>query len=124
MESIYSYFHQAYDEFPHYPKNDRKELALNVLCTLERSPGSSILPEDVPFLIEYLNVPDDKIIRMDSALDDYFDQFDLTKRCNEELSHRYEVLRQQRIEAIEKDEPLPIKPMGVELDMCYKKSYR
>ena len=63
-ESIYSYFHQAYDKFPKYPKNDRKELALNILCTIERGSGSSIIPEDVAFLIKCLNISEDKIIYM------------------------------------------------------------
>ena len=120
VESVYSCFHQAYDEFPKYPKNNRKELALNILCTIERGPGSSIIPEDVKFLIKCLNVPDEEIVNTHEYIESHFEQFDYSKRLTEN-SDRFNLLNEQRKEAIEKGEPIPIRPMGIEIDLCYKK---
>ena len=125
-ESIYTYIHRAYMEdfpdthFPDYPDDDRRGLSLSVLHELDSS--QIILPEDVPFLIAYMNVEEEKIAEKTyDTIDKYFDQFDRSKRCNEELPRRWEVLTKQRFEAIEKGQPLPIRPMGIKLDMCYKK---
>jgi hypothetical protein len=119
-ESIYSYFHQAYDEFPKYHKNDRKELALYILCTIERGSGSSIIPKDVPVLIKCLNIAEDKIVYMYGYIDSYFEQCDYSKRIAENSSF-FNLINQQRKEAIEKGQPLPIRPMGIEIDLYYKK---
>ena len=40
---------------------------------------------------------------------------------SKELSKLGELIYKQRLEAIEKNDPLPIKPMGIKLDPCYKK---
>ena len=104
--------------FPYYPKEDRRELILTILDEIESS--QSILPEDVPFLIDCMNVEEEKIAETHKVITDYFDQFDRSKRFMEDIP-RFELLNKQRLEAIEKGRPLPIRPMGIELDMCYKK---
>jgi hypothetical protein len=124
-ESIVTYFsHALIDEnlergFPEYSKSDRRNLVLDILWELYSS--QTILPEDVPFLIQYLNTTDDKVLEARALFENYFDQFDIIKRTNKELPRRYKILEQQRLEAIEKWQPIPIRPMGIELDMCYLK---
>ena len=118
-ESINIYFHNAYfDDFPdtfypNYPDTDRRSLALSIL--FEMNSTQVIMPEDVPTLIEYLNVPDDQIADMHDYIDNYFEQFDLCKRFREELS-RFNLVSEQRKEAIENGHPIPIRPMGIELN--------
>ena len=46
-----------------------------------------LLPDDVPFVLECLNAPDNEIINMYDKLDDYFEQFDIDARFNELKSH-------------------------------------
>jgi hypothetical protein len=60
---------------------------------------------------------------MYDRLDKYFAQFDRNFKFNpgEEMDNRWKLINKQRIEAIEKNQPLPIRPMGMELDPCYKK---
>jgi hypothetical protein len=123
-ESIEEYFHKAFiDEFPEqwypeYPKTDRRELALHILS--EIASGPSIHPEDVPVLIKCLNVSEEQIIAMYDYIDNYFNQFDRVKRFNNELS-RFNFINDQRKEAIEQGQPIPIRPMGIEIDLYYKK---
>lgn len=123
-ESIQEYYHKAFiDEFPkkwypEYPKTDRRELALHILSEIANCP--SILPEDVPVLIKCLNVPEAQIIDMYDYIDNYFNQFERVKRANNQLT-RFNFVNDQRKEAIEKGQPIPIRPMGVEIDLYYKK---
>ena len=123
-ESIEDYFHIAYfDEiadisFPEYPKTARQKLAVDILSRMARFPY--ILPEDVPILIKCLNVPEEQIINMCDYIDNYLEQFENVKRCNNEIS-RFNFINEQRKEAIEKGEPIAIRPMGVEIDLYYKK---
>lgn len=79
-----------------------------------------ILPENVPFVLKCLNAPYYKIIHKEQKLDDYFNQFDNMKRCSAEIPRRWEVITKQRQEELRKGEPLTIRPMGIELDVCYK----
>ena len=124
-DAIEEYFKRIYVDhnwwYPNYPKTDRRLLSLliidNCMATTWWWP---ILPQDVPFLLECLNISDELIIYMEGKLNAYFNQFDLVKRCNAEIPRRWEVITRQRKEALEKGEPLPIRPMGIELDMCYK----
>lgn len=124
-ESIDLYFHRAYWEdfpdtlFPKYPETDRRELALYILVNIDQWIG--ILPEDAPTLIKCLNVPEEQIIDMYDYIDNYFYQFDLIKRANESRS-RQNFVNDQRKEAIAKGEPIPIRPMGIEIDLYYKKT--
>jgi hypothetical protein len=124
-ESIVIYFYNAYfDDFsdtfyPKYPKNDRRELALHILEEIN-SCKSSIMPEDVPILIKCLNVPDDQIADMHDYIDNYFKQFDLEKRFHE-ATPRFNFVNEQRKKAIKNGQPIPIRPMGVEIDLYYKK---
>lgn len=125
-EALEYYFSRTYkNEFSNtsylnYSSNDRRALALHILRHCIEYTSWVLLPEDVPFLLKCLNVPDDQIVHMEEKLDNYFKQFDFEKRCNVEIPKRWEVITMQRKEALEKGEPLPIRPMGVELDMCYK----
>jgi hypothetical protein len=126
-DAIEFYFHKAYQDdfpdtlYPSYLKNDRRFLALLISNNcLETSTWRHIVPEDVPFVLECLSVPDDQIIYIEERLKTYFNQFDEMRRHNIELSLRFKVLRMQRQLALGKREPLPIRPMGLELDMCYK----
>ena len=74
----------------------------------------------MPFILECLNAPSEKIIDMYDKLDKCFEQFDISAK-SDELLKRKELIDKQRLEAIEKHQPLPIKPMGMKLDPCYKK---
>lgn len=122
-ESISIYFCSAYcDEnnelgFPEYSENDNRNLSLTMLLEIKSS--HHILPEDVSFLIRCLNLPDDKVVDINNIIDNYFNQFDIMKRCNEELPRRETILKKLRLEALENNEPLPIRPMGIKLDPCY-----
>lgn len=118
-ESITHCFHKAYyDDFPDtfyptYPDSDRRQLTLHVLGKISNCP--SILPEDVPTLIKCMNVPDEQIIDMYNYIDNYYNQFDDLKRFSEDVP-RFDILNKQRLEAIKKGQPLPIRPMGIELN--------
>lgn len=79
-----------------------------------------LLPEEVPLLIECLNIPEDEIIYVEEKLEKYFNQFDFIERSNIEFPKRWKTIKKQRQEALEKNEPLPIRPMGIELSLCYK----
>jgi len=124
-ESIELYFHKAYFNdfpesfFPTYPKTDRRSLVLHIHDYIDTH-EIWLLPEEVPMLIECMNVSDDKIIKMYDFMDNYFQQFDHAKRCNEEVGRRYRTIKKQRKEALESGKPIPIRPMGIELDLCYK----
>lgn len=108
------------EDYPNYPRDDRRALALYICLYLECFTSYSILPEDVPFILECLNAPDEKIIDTYDKLDKYFEQFDNSARLDE-LLKREELIDKQRFAAIEKQQPLPIKPMGMKLDPCYKR---
>lgn len=108
------------DDFPNYPRDDRRELTLYVSDYIRSFTSYFIFPEDVPFILECLNAPSEKIIDMYDKLDKYFDQFDSSAK-SDELLRRKELIDKQRLGAIEKYQPLPIKPMGMKLDPCYKK---
>jgi hypothetical protein len=107
------------DAYPKYPKLDRRELTLFVCDGCTQSSGWNIFPEDVPFILKCLNAPDNQIIHMYDKIDKYFEQFDNAKRYIEE-GLRWQILKKQRLEAIQHNHPLPIRPMDLELDMCYK----
>lgn len=126
-ESIYVYFHRAYENdfpntlYPSYPEADRRNLVLTIWDNcLDTTTWFPILPEEVPFLLKCLNVPNDQVIHMEAKLESYFNQFDFEKRCNIEIPKRFKVITKQRQEGLHKGELLPIRPMGIELDMCYK----
>lgn len=108
------------DDFPNYPRDERRELTLYVSDYIRSFTSYFIFPEDVPFILECLNAPSEKIIDMYDKLDKYFDQFDRSAK-SDELLKREELIDKQRLEAIQKYQPLPIKPMGMKLDPCYKK---
>ena len=108
------------EDYPNYPRDDRRALALYICGYLQWFTIAFIFPEDVPFILECLNAPTEKIIDMYDKLNKYFDQFDMRAR-SKELSKRGELIYKQRLEAIEKNDPLPIKPMGIKLDPCYKR---
>lgn len=112
------------DEFPYQESknlsgNDRRCLGVNMAWILDDT-SFTILPEDVPVLINYLHTPDDQLVGSYDRLIDYLEQFDNTVRWSE-VDKRWEVITQQRIEAIARRKPMPVRPMGIELDMCYKK---
>lgn len=123
-QSVCNYLHKAYLEdfpdtaFPYYPKNDRRELVLYLLQEIDGC--QSILPEDVPTLIKCFNVSEKQIIDMYDYIDNYLNQFDLSKRFNNSRLC-VDLVNKQRKKAIDKGQPLPIRPMGIELDLCYKK---
>lgn len=105
-----------------YPETDRRELTFYILDNAMACYTMwCIMPEDVPFILKCLNAPDEQIIDMYDKLDKYFEQYDGTQRCNVELPRRFDTINSQRIEAIEKNQPIPIKPMGIKIDLCYKK---
>lgn len=105
-----------------YPETDRRALAFYISdMAIQSGVNWPILPEDVPFMLECLNAPDEQIIYMYDKLDNYFEQFDHCTRCNEEGPRRDKIINKQRLDAIAQKEPLPIRPMGIKLDMCYKK---
>ena len=108
------------DDYPHYPREDRRELTLYICDYIQWFNSKSIFSEDVPFILESLNAPSEKIIGIYDKLDEYFEQFDISDKYDE-LLRRKELIDKQRLEAIEKHQPLPIKPMGMKLDHCYKK---
>ena len=124
-ESLTGYLHRAYMEdfpdtlYPRYPDSDRRGLALCILNEMDSC--QSILPEDVPFLIKCLNVPNGEVAGAYKAMKEYFEQLDCDMLRFKGARPRYDFLNKQRLEAIEKGRPLPIRPMGIELDMCYKK---
>lgn len=115
------YFDDCFGEFPIYPEDDRRKLVSTIFKNcLECISQCFMMPEDVPFIIECLNVPDDQVIYMYDRLEQYFDRFDVMKRSNEEMPRRLSILKKQRQEALEKGELLPIRSTGIKLDMCYK----
>lgn len=126
-ENLHLYFHRAYmDEFPdnYYPTysdSDKRTLAMNVIEYIEIGRGYTVLAEDVPYLIEYLNTPDAQIEQAHAKIEAYFNQFDHDERCNIEAGRRWEAICGERLEAIKNNKPLPIKPMSIELSLCYKK---
>ena len=115
------YFDDCFGELPTYAKDDRRELVLTIFENCLECVGQCLMmPEDVPFIIEFLNVPEDQVVYMYDRLKQYFDQFDVMKRSNEETPRRLSAIKKQRQDALEKGDPLPIRPMGIKLDMCYK----
>ncbi len=123
------YFHRTYkDEFcdnflPTYPNTDRRSIAMCILKECMIDNYWPILPEEVPFLIECLNVPEDEIIYIEEKLEKYFDQFDFIERGRNEFHKRWKVIKKQREEALANNQPLPIRPMGIELSLCYKEGF-
>ena|GEM_PF-4037709 len=79
----------------------------------------ALLPEDVPVLIDFFHTPDKKIVEAGSKMDNYFDQFDDQMR-REEYWFRWETITRQRKEALANNDILPIRPMGITLNLCYK----
>jgi len=53
-------------------------------------------------------------------MDNYFDQFDDQMRLDEYWL-RWETIIRQRKEALENNDLLPIQPMGITLNLCYKR---
>lgn len=116
-------FRDEFEEgYANFPDNDRRGLVLSVCRRCVQNSIWPIFPEDVPFLIECLNAPDAEIVNMYDMLDNYFDQFDSVKRVNEEYKKRWETIKKERIEALQNNQPLPIRPMSIELDPCYQKN--
>ena len=120
------YFERAYKEdfleegYIKYSNTDRRQLVMYTWnLFLSSGAFSALLPEDIPFLLECLHIPDDQITYMYDKIDKYFEQFDVEARV-EEICYRWDILVRQRQEALEKNKPLPIRPMGIKLDMCYK----
>ncbi len=109
------------EEYPSYPDTDRRQLVLDVSGNCIQSGTCwNIFPEDVPFVIECLNAPEAELPNMYDKLNKYFNQFDNVKRTNEECPKRWEAMKQERIEALQNNKPLPIRPMSITLDPCYK----
>ena len=75
----------------------------------------SILPEDVPTLIRCLNVPKGQIADMHDYIDNYFEQFDRSKRFREARPN-FNFVNEQRKEAIKNGQPIPIRPMGIDFN--------
>lgn len=125
-EAFDDYFERAYKEnfleagYIKYPDTDRHQLVLYIWhLFLSSGDFSILLPEYIPLLPECLHTSDDQIIYMYDKIDKYFEQFDI-KAHTEEIYHRHDILSEQRLKALEKGDPLPIRPMGIKLDMCYK----
>ena len=68
------------EDYPNYPRDDRRALALYICIYLQSFTSYFIFPEDVPFILECLNAPSEKIIDMYDKLNKYFDQFDMRAR--------------------------------------------
>ena len=120
------YFGYAYkDEFPeqnypNYSNDDRRSLSMLMISYFDQSGFiGALLPEDVPVLIDFLHTPDKKIVEAGSRMDNYFDQFDDQMRLDEYWL-RWETITRQRKEALENNDLLPIRPMGITLNLCYK----
>lgn len=112
------------DDYPNYSNEDRRQLALDVCDNCLQHSTWPIFPEDVPFVIECLNAPEAEIVNMYDRLDKYFDQFDRIKRNNEEWPNRWLVITKERIQALQNNDPLPIKPMSMKIDSCYEDKNR
>ena len=123
-DAVDTYFYRKYNKFDgycNYPKNDRRELTFYISSNAIQSYTCwHILPEDVHFILECLNAHEEQIIDMYDKLESYFEQFDGVARCNIEHPRRSDAIKKERLEAIEKNQPLPIRPMGIKLDPCYK----
>lgn len=102
-----------------YPKSEKLDLVLDIDFYLESS--EPVFPEDVPKLIEYLDSNNKE--EAGRILNEYLNQFDFNDRRVEE-KRRWEAINRERLEAIQNNQPLPIRPMGIELDMCYKELKR
>ena len=114
---------EGYSKHTVYLKNDRRYAANRVYndCLQGGGDWHHMFPEEVPFVLEYLTAPETEIIHIEEKLDAYFEQFDMMQRCNVEIPRRWKAICRERLEAIKNDESLlPIKPMTIELDMCYK----
>lgn len=124
-ECIQIYFSQSYQEelYPDgiyiIPESDRRSLASDIFDETNTTDWI-MFPEDVSFVLGCLNCPEEDIINMPKKLDEYFEQFDGDKKNNIEFPRRWEAIKRERMEALEKGEPLPIRPMSIELDPCYK----
>lgn len=107
-------------EFPVYPVNDRRNLAILINNCLE-SGNTMFFPEEVPKLIEFLDTPNGNALEVEKVIEQYLDQFDDRAR-EEEYDRRWKAITNQRLEEITFGGMFPIKPMNIELDLCYKKS--
>lgn len=123
-ESVGDYLYDSYiDQFSEgvycYPNNDRRSLSDFILTELD---CFSIFPSDVPFVLECLNCEDNEVALINDRLKAYFEQFDQMQKMNVEHPRRWQAIKRERIEALAKNEPLPIRPMSITLDPCYKKN--
>ena len=125
-EALEFYFDYAYnDEFPDGFRTfngDKKSEPFYLLFWMAWDTGRQCpLPEDVPFILECLNYVGPDTRSIENKFEAYFSQFDTMQRFNIESGKREKAIKRERIEALEKGEPLPIRPMSIELDPCYKK---
>lgn len=107
-------------DYPNFPQTDKRALILFICDRCLMSSDWSVFPEDIPFILECINAPGEECMGRYEILDKYFEQFDRKARYLEE-DRRWEAIKRERMEALEKGEPLPIRPMSIELDPCYKK---
>lgn len=124
-DALWLYFYYAYPAnfvdagYPVYHKEDKRNLGIYMMSYVQLQADTPILPEDVPVLINYLNTHDGQISKTDQEFQGYLKQFDYEGR-RAEIQKRWEAICRERIEAIKNNQPLPIKPMSIELEMCYK----
>ena len=86
-DALQFYFTSAYEleyaEYPVYPKNDRRNLAMYIDRYLQVSNTIIVLPEDVPKLIEYLDTPSGNEREAGEVMDKYLNQFTRARREEE-----------------------------------------
>jgi len=105
--------------YPKYDNEDRRKLAILMLDYMQMIGIPNVLPEDVPYLIEFLHAKDGEVTKAIEKLDAYLSQFDLMKRHNEGY-RRWEAITKERQQAIAGNKPLPIRPMSIELSKCLR----
>lgn len=116
-------FRDEFEEgYANFPDSDRRGLALSISRRCLQHMTWTLFPEDVSFVIECLNAPDAEVVNMYDKLTKYFDQFDRINWTSKEEPKRWEAIKKERIEALQNNQPLPIRPMSIELDPCYKNS--